>query len=298
MRKITTPEGISISYVEITPEKAELLLQSNTHNRNHRDRLVVQYARDLDGGDWPFTGDAVRIADDGTVLDGQHRLMAIVLTEISMPTLLIEGLPRSVQRYIDGGAKRSAGDQLHLEGVPNATIVASISRMVLRWEAWRAELGDIYVSNAEIINHSLANLDTLTRAGLTAHSIAAHIPGCSRQALGTAYYRAVEVTGNPFKVADFFTRLDTGENLTLGDPVFALRNSLIRQDFDTLAQMWMTVRAWNAEQKGEALGRNIYLPRTGISSKRFPDMFVAPDEELEELDEETAEALQQLREKV
>lgn len=295
---LTAPNGVRVSYVEITPEHAATLLEKNTHNRNQRDRLINQYARDLDRKDWPFTGDAIRVATDGTLLDGQHRLEAICASEKSMPTLLVEGLDSSVQRYIDGGAKRTAADQLRLLNVPNSSIVSSVSRLYLRWGAWRENQGDVYVSNAEIVDYTLSDLDHINQAAMVGHAIQRHIPGVSQQALGTAYYRALKVTGDVFKVAHFFHKVDTGEELKLGDPIYALRNSLIRRDYPSIVQLWMTVRAWNATLKDEPLGKNIYLPRDGITTKGFPDMKPFPVETpLTELDEEVAEAQQRLRER-
>lgn len=63
---------------EISPDLARDLLAKNPHNRNLRVRRVEQLAGAMTRGEWVFNGDAIRIADSGMLLDGQHRLAAIV----------------------------------------------------------------------------------------------------------------------------------------------------------------------------------------------------------------------------
>ena len=65
-----------VQLVEITPELAHEWLGFNTHNRNIRQRIVTAYAADMTGGDWQWNGESIKFAEDGTLLDGQHRLAA------------------------------------------------------------------------------------------------------------------------------------------------------------------------------------------------------------------------------
>lgn len=128
-------EQISHELVVVTPEMASRWLEGNTHNRNKREQLVHSYARDLEAGAWGFNGETVKFAADGTLLDGQHRLMAIVRAKKPALLLVVSGLPRSAQKTIDTGAARKFADQLGMDGENAALTLSSILRRINLWEA-------------------------------------------------------------------------------------------------------------------------------------------------------------------
>ena len=62
--------------IQMTPALARRYLKGNTSNRKPRNHHVERYANDMRAGLWAFAAEPIKIADDGTLLDGQHRLMA------------------------------------------------------------------------------------------------------------------------------------------------------------------------------------------------------------------------------
>lgn len=296
-RVFTTPEGATVGYVTIDKEMATALLSANKRNRNISDRQVQQYGRALETPNgWAFTGDAIRLGPDGLVLDGQHRLLAIEKTGVSMPCLIVTDLNEEVRRYIDSGRKRSSADELTMEGIANGSLLTSISRAVMSWKHWRTEKASVILGNSEVTSYTLNNVGVVTEGGKAAMEVRRFIKKVSGSAVGAAYVRACEVSGDPFVVASFFTRLATGENMTLGDPLHSLRNTLIRaESANQVVQLWQIVRAWNAGQDGEGL-KSIVLPKGGVSVTKFPDMIMKSQMNLTELDEQAAEAMQKLTE--
>jgi len=105
---------MELSIETITPKQAEKYLQFNTSNRSLRKKLVSQYARDMANGKWKLTHQGVAFNCDGTLLDGQHRLMAIVESGVAVQMLVARGVDTSNQLVMDDHAKRSAGDALTL----------------------------------------------------------------------------------------------------------------------------------------------------------------------------------------
>jgi hypothetical protein len=105
---------MDISIETITPKQAEKYLQFNTSNRNLRNSLVSQYARDMENGVWKLTHQGVAFNCDGTLLDGQHRLSAIVESGVTVQMLVARGVDSKHQLVMDDHAKRSAGDALTL----------------------------------------------------------------------------------------------------------------------------------------------------------------------------------------
>ena len=73
-----TGDDPAIAWVTITPGDAEQMLESNEANRNMRARVVSAYARDMETDRWLVTGETIKIGRHGELLDGQHRLQAII----------------------------------------------------------------------------------------------------------------------------------------------------------------------------------------------------------------------------
>lgn len=295
-RMFTTPEGATVGYVTIDKAMATTLLQANTRNRTVSDRQVEQYGRALKTG-WPFTGDAIRLGPDGLVLDGQHRLLAIERTGNPMNCLIVSNLDEKVRRFIDSGRKRTAADEMTMEGIANGTVLSSISRLLLSWDHWRTHKSSLTPGNGEVTDYTLDNIGLVTEGAKAAAEVRKYLNRVSGSAVGAAYARACQVTNNPFEVANFFTRLATGEDMKLGDPLSCLRNTLIgAKSANQVVNLWQIVRAWNAKQSGEGFrGKSITLPKMGVSVTRFPDMDPPPQPAvLTELDEEVAEEMQRL----
>ena len=98
--------GVNISresprVILLTPEEATRLLEHNTLNRPLNDTHVKRIATQIIEGKWRFIGDTIKISDDDAVLDGQHRLWAVVESKISVETILVKGIKREAFATID-----------------------------------------------------------------------------------------------------------------------------------------------------------------------------------------------------
>ena len=105
---------MDLSIEMITPKMAEKYLQFNTCNRHLRKSLVSQYARDMTNGNWKLTHQGVAFNCDGTLLDGQHRLAAIIESGVAVQMLVARGVESKNQLFMDDHANRTAGDALTL----------------------------------------------------------------------------------------------------------------------------------------------------------------------------------------
>jgi len=112
-----TLDGVTVKFVDVTAELAELAL-ANTPDwqRKRSPRTVECLATDMATGDFLFNGDTVRFGRDGEVIDGQHRLKAIVESGISQVMLWVEGLDKKVMAAIDTGRRRSYADLIGMAG--------------------------------------------------------------------------------------------------------------------------------------------------------------------------------------
>jgi len=103
---------MKISIMEITPDLAAEFLKRNTGNRTIRKTAVVQYADDLRRGNWKLTHQGVAISPSGRLLDGQHRLSAIVQSGIAAQMVVALDVDEGAYTVIDRGKPRRLTDAL------------------------------------------------------------------------------------------------------------------------------------------------------------------------------------------
>lgn len=114
----TTPP-FQVWFEMVTPERAQALLDTNPGNSEFQNRSistsrVSRYVDDMLDGFWETTHQGVALDENGVLLDGQHRLMAIVRSGCSARLMICSGVPRATFWLMDGGYTRSA--QSFLEG--------------------------------------------------------------------------------------------------------------------------------------------------------------------------------------
>jgi hypothetical protein len=123
----------------IDPYTARTYLDENDANRAVRNRVINAYARDMGHGAWFVTGETIKFSKTGELLDGQHRLFAIIESNTAQRMLVVRGLEPETKGIIDTGAPRTAGDALKLVGLGagNPYAVAAASRLLVLWRTDR-----------------------------------------------------------------------------------------------------------------------------------------------------------------
>ena len=113
--------------VNVTPELARQWLLLNNFNRPPRPDLVMDYVRQIRDGRWCRTHQGIAFTGNGTLLDGQHRLFAVVETGVTVPMLIFTNESLENHLAIDGGKRRSALDVVRLEIRSNSIKAKHIS---------------------------------------------------------------------------------------------------------------------------------------------------------------------------
>lgn len=116
----------------ISPEEAQSLLDSNNNNRDLSPRLITRMARDLTNGAWAFNGESLKFDRNGQLVDGQHRLNAIIVSQKPMRTVVCGGLDPEIFSSLDSGKKRNLADLLKLAGVSQYGMTAATTNWVIR----------------------------------------------------------------------------------------------------------------------------------------------------------------------
>lgn len=138
--------------VLVTPELATEWLRRNTRNRPIRQARVNMIVRAMRAGQFQYNGDTIRFDHTGSLLDGQHRLTAVVESGIATHMLVVEGLASDVQVTIDQGARRTAGDALSFAGYTHADQLAAVARLAMNVE-YNANERSYRPSNTEIVEY-------------------------------------------------------------------------------------------------------------------------------------------------
>ncbi len=107
---------INAQQLTVTPHQAEEWLKVNTDNRQVRGWWVKSLATMIQRGEWITTHQGVAFAQSGKLIDGQHRLMAIAESGISVDVMVFTNVPDKAFMVLDAGIKRSVPD---LTGLPS-----------------------------------------------------------------------------------------------------------------------------------------------------------------------------------
>lgn len=240
--------SISASVMLVTPARASLWLENRHQNRPIRQRVVDLYVEDFVANEWYLTNQGIGLDKDGRLVDGQHRLTALVQANLSVEMLVITGVEHSVAiRAVDNGPSRTAGQRLTMTGELNSNIKAAVCRSV-----------HLLMNPAVAINSMISQGDvqrTLDEYRDQVEMVAfntgmrTRIPAVVRAASVVMIQRLPEY-GVPF-----YEGLATGAGLREGDPRLLLRNwCMARQTARALpADLWSrTISAADLFMHGES----------------------------------------------
>ena len=104
-----------ITKTKITPEMAEDLLTKNIYNRPINRVKVERMINDIKASKFEMTHQPIALDENGVLVDGQHRLTAIVESGIAVEMFVAYNAPRSTK--IDIGLARDTRTSLYMAGI-------------------------------------------------------------------------------------------------------------------------------------------------------------------------------------
>jgi len=117
--------------IVITPDIALAYLGMNNGNRPLNELHVSNLAGAMTRGEWMFNGDSIRMTKSGKLIDGQHRLNAIIKCGLPQKIMVVTGLDDDAFLTIDCGRARGAQDSLAIQGYQATTTLATTARYLL-----------------------------------------------------------------------------------------------------------------------------------------------------------------------
>lgn len=244
-----------VSVVSVTPEMAQRWLKRNDNNRNLRALTVTQYARDMVNGRWQVTGESIKFNAAGVLLDGQHRLAAIVKAGVTIQLVVMRGIPDAAKRVMDTGRARTASDALTMKGERHSVILAAAARIAIGMEAEDPDPGKYAVTHAEV-GDFVENNPGLRYASEFASQVARRTD-CPPAVVAYTFWRFAQ-TADVYTAANFWTAAADKVGLAAGDPVIALTNRFAeaRRNRETLPKrvlLSLIYRAWNARREHKTM---------------------------------------------
>ena len=118
----------------ISPVMATELLRANLGNRELRRAQVDKYAYDMASGRWELTHQAIAFNRAHVLIDGQHRLSAVVQSRATVTMLVTFNVEARTQAPIDRGLSRTLGDITQTSS-RTAAVAAALVPLVLGEEA-------------------------------------------------------------------------------------------------------------------------------------------------------------------
>ena len=264
--------AVKAKLMTITPKRATEWLEASEANRKlkqaHIDRLVGIITR----GEWdPNNGETIKISSSGGVVDGQHRLWAIVEANKSVRALVAFNVPSGSFDTIDSGVGRSGLDTLIVDGVRTgverkyASILSASAKMLYALERagsmpkLLAHGGRFpaRVENKHVLDIVMRRPE-LYESALFVGSLP-HVKGIHKSTM--VFLHVVFNKKHSEKAQRFMERLYSGEELSKGSPILALRNKLLAlqghrgaingHGFQKFV-IAITIKAWNAYRKNRS----------------------------------------------
>lgn len=100
--------------VDVTPKMAADLIATNPKNRALKKNKINKYKMQIVTGGFECTHQGIAITEEGKLIDGHHRLTAIVETGITVRLFVVYNAKESSK--IDQGAARSDRDSMYMSG--------------------------------------------------------------------------------------------------------------------------------------------------------------------------------------
>ena len=277
----TGDTGLSVSIETVTPEMAHTWLERGGANRKPSERRVLQLIAAIQMGEWQMTGEPIMLRADGSVGNGQHRLLAIYRSGIAVQALVVRNISEAAFDVIDTGKSRNAADVLAIHGHTNGVAKAAAARGLILVERYgRFEVGGVKLGSAQAPSPAacLAYIEAHPEVAQAVHEAdrlriqGGFMGGTGLWAIAlTMFWRL-----NPEQTQVFVDALIQGANLEAGSPILKLRNM-----YKGSAREWSAnqknrerllatvIKGWNFGRRDETI-QMLAWHDSGRAAERFP----------------------------
>jgi hypothetical protein len=216
------------SIVHVTPKMAKEWLQTNRNNRHVNNNKVAIYAADMMCGRWGLTHQGIAFDENGNLIDGQHRLLAVIKADCEVVMNVSTGVPNDAKWLLDTGLKRQPSHAIEMSGFKNSTrLAAAIKsiRNILNDKNMPPMPNDlmnrIAVSMESEINESILSVRSKCNAG-----------GISTLAVYVAVHVLMSRIADPLRIDDIFSKVLAGYGIEPRTRFSVVRNFILKGNRD------------------------------------------------------------------
>jgi hypothetical protein len=208
----------------VTPRKAADWLKRNINNRPLSEKFVDRLAIAMSSGQWQVNGDPIRFDASGDLIDGQHRLTAIIKSGSPVQSWVLRGVGTQAFDTIDRGHTRTNGDVLARRGEKYYNILAAAVSLWYRYHGGFSVDGGNSTPRPDELDAILAtNGDDLRAAA----EFASHTKSPLIPASEVAFFVAIgRLLYGADRAIEFWRRVLTAEGLRRGSPEHVLNRRL------------------------------------------------------------------------
>lgn len=261
----------------IDADLADQWLAVNTLNRSIRDNFVDELVGVIRRGEWLYNGETFKFSTADELLDGQHRLKAIVKADIAVPGLVVFDLPPETQDTVDTGVRRSVSDTLKMKGEIDAIALAALMNRLFVWAYGEIALRQpsrfkLSTPQALAMLAQDPQLRESLRFGRRMHELSDRI--IAKSMIAANFHRFREISEED--AIDFWTRFATGNDSPVGHPTQKLRATMRRnagrraQKMDSFMIHALVIKAWNFYRMGVTNIHQLSFRAGGKSPETFP----------------------------
>lgn len=268
----------------VDPNTACAMKQHNTRNRPLRERDVLRLARAMSSGNWKFNGDSIRFSKTGVLLDGQHRLEAIIVSGTAQEMDVMFGLEDDVFDTIDTGRSRTGADVMFIAGnVKYANEVASTIRLMVAYQLIKADEVSYPPPRVSLTPQELLE-ESRKYPGIV--EAVQSVASCNlRGVLNTTVASLLYYLASDKKKATEFLesiRTGVGENWGKSNPAYQIRNLLLETKIrkgatapkmEKLELLALVITAYNYWCRGKGMSyprRSLYDAEGGVIFRDIP----------------------------
>ena len=256
----------------VTPDMARDWLTRNIGNRPVAPSQVTRLQEAIIDGKWKLTGDPIRFSKTGKLIDGQHRLHAIVNAGLTVECVVMHGLDDEIFDVIDTGRRRSKSDLMYISNdIPVETAKILSAAAVIAY----AYANGLYslkpnISSSELAKWVTENNSLVHWAG-HAQSLPRRTAPLPRSVAAAFLFFAGRL--DPDAAVRFVERLMVGNVDGANDNLLHLRNMLTaaklqRRPIHVSDIFGRMVKIWNAERRGRPIQ---YFNNTSVrADEDFP----------------------------
>jgi len=252
--------------VLVTPEIALEWLKRNDHNRTFTRGTARALAAEMQRGYWKENGESIVFDANGVLIDGQHRLQAVLNSGHEYLVPVITGVQAAARPTVDTGVKRTAANNLQMADQQNSAVLAAT---IMLWRGYQAKNARQMTHPASVAPEDRVSIPRVLEyleewPGLkeaARQSLALRPSGQGRSLVPSSeaamiWFAIVQSGASRDRANQFLGSVLSGFNLPEDSPIIGLRRRLIDQlgsglRMDKRRRIALVLKTWQLWSTGK-----------------------------------------------